>query len=493
MSFKSLLKQSVSYFWGEAAVMAAGIISFPILTRLLTKQQYGIMSLLTITATILTSVFSMGGNRSILRFYHVYKKTGERTVFVGSLFYAMLFSQLLGVSACLVAAWLLLMHGFISQTVFYLLPIALGVLITNNFFLYLNTIYRMEEAVFQYVSLSVIRQYGAMAVSIYLVFLYGNLFVFFGSQLIVHLLLISFVLVLLYRKIGLLIHKVSMPMIKESVKYGVPLSLSAIFTMIMNSGDRYVIAYLLGTEDVAIYSVGFKLCHYFKEFMITSINMSLIPLVYKLWEQSQAQEAKDTLRSVVKYYFMAGTAVLCLYTIIPTELISILASKKYSDASGVLPVLMLGVIINFDFPFAAGLYLSKKTFSILIAMAATAAINIALNFLLIPMIGILGAAYATAFCSFFLIILLRILSRKTMSYPLPYKEMGKYIILGGLSFWVTSYLTNGILLNQLLLRCILISTLFLAAYGTLILLSDTHLRNSLFGSRISALLGGKSA
>jgi len=480
MSLKKIFKQSANYFWGEASIRAASLISFPIFTRLLTKEQYGLMALLAVTANLLGPVFSQGLDRSIVRYYHRFKKSGELTIFVGSLFNSSLLLQVMGLLITLAIAYFLLSAEIISFELFSLLPLALAVVILRNIFMLLNNLHRMDEEIFKYNVFSIIRQYSAMGASVIFVLIYSNLYSFYITQFATHALVVC-VLVVQYHKKAVLLVKatISKPIIKESLKYGYPLAISAICSTVFNLGDRYVIAYFLDAENVASYSVSFNLCNIFKELVVTSINLSLIPLAYEMWEKGNVQEIKKILNSALKYYCMAVLPVLCIYMLIPKQLITFVASSKYIDAADVLPILMAGIILGFNTPFSLGLYLEQKTSVIMISILFMSLVNIGLNFCFVPIWGIQGAAFSTLICGIGLIFCFYLLSRKILPLSVPIMSIGKYAILSGGAYGIMLTWIPKLTFDTEIITILTISTMFFLLYVLSLLIFDTELRLNL--------------
>ena len=83
-----LFQQSSHYFIGQFLVMAAGFISFPILTRIFSISDYGILYLLNTTMFIFLTVSRLGLAHTVVRFYSEFKSKNElpsfhSTIFIG--------------------------------------------------------------------------------------------------------------------------------------------------------------------------------------------------------------------------------------------------------------------------------------------------------------------------------------------------------------------------------------------------------------------------
>ncbi len=478
-----IFKQSSHYFWGEALIMASGIISFPILTRIFTKYEYGLMSLLTVTATIIGSIASLGANRSLVRFYHNYKKKNQETTFFGTLVSSLFLSGIAAILLATLVTRLLLIWNIVSDDFYSLLPFAMVWIILQNLFMYMYTIYRLEEQVFIYNLLGIFRKYAGMITAIIMVLIFHNLNSFYYGQIAIEFIFVVLLIFLIYRKLGPFIAQIpSKKIVTESFKYGFPLAISAISFKIFNMGDRYVIAHFLSVEQVASYSVAYMICNYFKEFIITPINLSLIPLTFKLWEQKKIDELKNTLHAATKYYYMIAIPAVFLFMLIPKEIITLLASEKYIDASPLMPIIMAGVMSGFILPFSAGFHLNKNTSMILTLTSIMAIFNIVLNMFFVPRMGIEGAAYATLISFMLYIISSYQLSKKHFRINIAYRSILGFIVFSVLSFMGTFYISKLIESNNNVIQLMAKSVIFISLYFMLIVMGDPRIRSKIVSS-----------
>ena len=96
---QSIFKQSFFYLGGEIAIIASGLISFPIFTRILSKEAYGIMSLIGVTLFLAETVFSGGLRHAMQRFYGELKKKQQDStlLIIATTFYGSLLLSAVGI------------------------------------------------------------------------------------------------------------------------------------------------------------------------------------------------------------------------------------------------------------------------------------------------------------------------------------------------------------------------------------------------------------
>ena len=133
---------------------------------------------------------------------------------------------------------------------------------------------------------------------------------------------------------------------------------------------------------------------------------------------------------VIKMYFIIGIPIIFALSFLGHDLLVLTASKKYEEGFVVIPFIVVGYMLHkANFLYGAGLYLSKKTGTLLMIIACSAVINIILNIILIPIWGLYGAATTTLIAYLFEVILLVNVSFHKLSFKIPIYSFIKYIFI----------------------------------------------------------------
>ncbi|MCK5267151.1 MAG: oligosaccharide flippase family protein [Spirochaetes bacterium] len=494
MSIKKLFKQSSSYFIGEVLICFSAFISFPILSRLLTKDQYGLMSLISATIAVLGKIASLGSKYTIVRFYHHYKKNLQSRKFIFSLV-----GSIFGTGILILCSAAIIFLLFINKTdavvdfssLFFIAFIA-GIF--QNSFNLLNMYYRLEENILFYNIFGISRKYIGMCVALLMVYSFRSLYFFYLGNLLVEVFLLFVICYLIWKSTLGLNAKLSFKKVmRETVKYGFPLAISSIATIIFSLGDRYVIAYLLDTTQVAVYSVGANLCHYFKDVIITAINLALLPIIFKYWEENKINEAKQTLTDLVQYYGLCVMFLVGLLCLVPNELIVLVASRKYIDVAVIIPILISGTMIGgLMVPFTVAFNVKRKTQPILVLTVVAAGMNILLNFVFIPYWGIKGAAYATVLTSMTLVTSTYFLSRRYLLFKTPFFEISKYLLAAVLGFLVCNKLTGLFNIEHIALRLFQKTIIYIIIYTSAVFILDAKIRRVILEKMVKIIGNNRS-
>lgn len=190
-------------------------------------------------------------------------------------------------------------------------------------------------------------------------------------------------------------------LVKSMLLLGIPLVPNFVIYWIFNSSDRLMISYLLGTEAAGVYAVGAKIGH-------------LSQLIYTAfaggWQYFAFSTMKDNdqvelTSSVFEYLgvlsFVSGIAV----TMLSRTIFSMLFPKSYEDGYLVMPYLFIAPLLLMLYQTAGNQFLIiKKTWPTMLILLSGALGNLLVNALLIPVIGIEGAAVGTLLGYFLAVI-----------------------------------------------------------------------------------------
>lgn len=192
-------------------------------------------------------------------------------------------------------------------------------------------------------------------------------------------------------------------MAKEMLKYSLPLIPATVMWWITNVSDRYLVKYFLGSDSNGIYSVAYKL---------PSILTSVYAMFNQAWNMSAIVENENKQKSTFyKNMFDVNSTVLYVVCagimIVLIPYIRIL-DRSYFSAYRYAPILLIATVFSCNCSFLSTIYLTaKKTMSALITTSIGAVLNIILNIIMIPRIGINGASIAT-FISYFVVFIIRL-------------------------------------------------------------------------------------
>jgi O-antigen/teichoic acid export membrane protein len=395
--YRELAKHSSHYLVAQVAVMAAGFVSLPILTRLLSKQEYGLLSLILLSVNFLAPFARLGIPQSIPRFYAAYARDGE--VQIRSYVSSLMLCSIGLVVLVAVAFWVIGFGvGRLGWDGLWRFLWLVGPLLAGEVMLtVLGELYRAELRSAMTASMSVISRYAALGGSVLC-------FIFFSQSLdsllvgkaAAQLAVVAIFALPLIASGQVGLGRIDSRILAEGVRYGLPLSLAASGGFFIAYGDRYVIQSLLDSTQVATYSVPYDLLSQLEAALSTPVRMALIPLVFSILAKESTEQASALVSDVLRGVIFLIVPVICGISFVGSDVLVLLASQKYADAAPLLPVLSVGILFGgISFLFSIGLMFQKRTGLIACLTLGAGLFNIVLNALLIPKLGVMGSAWAT--------------------------------------------------------------------------------------------------
>ncbi len=230
-------------------------------------------------------------------------------------------------------------------------------------------------------------------------------------------------------------------LVKEMLVYAFPLLIAGFAGMINETLDRAILKYLVTDKSTALHQLGvYSACYKL------SIIMTLFVQTYRyaaepFFFSQQSKKNNKELYATIMNYFVFVCSLIFLGVMLFMNIAKYFIGEKFHEGLQVVPILLfanlfLGVYLNLSMWYK----LSGKTkygawFSIVGAI-----ITIVLNFLLIPKMGYLGAAWATFVCYGAIMVISYIYGQKHYAIPYSIKICTSIVLFSVIIWQVSSYL-----------------------------------------------------
>ena len=265
---------------------------------------------------------------------------------------------------------------------------------------------------------------------------------------------------------------------KELLLFSLPLLGTAIFGMSIMWMDTIILGYFKTAEVVGLYNAAYPLA---QSLASPPFALMLIytPIVTGLYSQNLMADLRRSYTIVTKwitFMTMPIFLVLCLY---PEYVLHLLFGPTYIAAAPALRILSIGFIIDtFPSPSLATLIALGESRFTMWATLAAATVNIILNIALIPPLGIVGAAIASAASlSLFSIVKSVKLYASYRIHPLSKNLLKPLVISAILALLFQIVFGHFILVTWWILPCLLIS--YYVIYGMVTVLSKSFDREDI--------------
>ena len=188
------------------------------------------------------------------------------------------------------------------------------------------------------------------------------------------------------------IEKIRKEYIKPLLRIAIPLLPDFLIYWVFNSSDRIMIANLIGTGASGIYAVGAKLGHC-SQLIYTAFAGGWQYFAFLTMKDKDQVKSNSLIFEYLGLLSYASAMFICTFCKIIYEW---LFTGEYVQGFIVAPYLFLAPLLQMLFQVAANQFLVvRKTWPNMFILSSGAILNIIINFMLIPKIGIEGAAIAT--------------------------------------------------------------------------------------------------
>lgn len=428
-SLKTLAVQASHYSVASLFGVIAGLVTFPLLTRVFSVADYGVMNLVAATLTVSVALGKVGVQHSILRYDSEIRAGKGRytlpqlysTTQIGMLATAVFVMLVVGLGAHFVPlTWV----G--DQRVRNLFSIAAFLIIVQVEESAFVNFLRAEQQTTVLMKYQVAKKYFGLGFILFAVLLVSSsLTAFYSASVVSETLAVGLLGVFLYRK-GLrprpALEQFSRPLYVELLGFGVPMMIGyELSGIVLAVGDRYVIAGMIGDTQLGLYGAAYNLCQYVQAVLITSLGQAIMPIYMRMWDEKGVEETSAFITRSLRTYALLAAPVIAGFASVGPELLPALASEKYASAAPIIPWVIAGMVVDgTNSMLGAGLFIHRKTRVIMSIVLTGAALNIGLNLLLVPRIGIMGAAIATLISYSGTALALCIAGRRLLPVPLPW-------------------------------------------------------------------------
>tara|TARA_B110000881_G_scaffold216194_1_gene231388 strand:- start:341 stop:1753 length:1413 start_codon:yes stop_codon:yes gene_type:complete len=450
---KKLLSQTAIYGLSSVIGRLLNYLLVPLYTRYFLPAEYGVVTELYAYVAFLVIVLTYGLETAFFRFS---KKNNDikvvySTALISLIVSSVIFVVLMFVCSSSIASWM----GYAGHTEYiewFAIIIALDAVASISF-----ARLREQERAIRFVFVRLVNIFINIGLNLYFI-VYQE----FGIEYIFITNLIASIvtLVLLFPEMINSSWRFDKVLWKKMMIYALPLLIAGLAGMTNETIDRILLKHLLPNTEIAASELGL-----YGAFYKLSIIMTLFIQTFRFAAEPFffAQEKEGGSRKIyadVMKYFTIIMAVIFLGVTIFYDIIKGFLGSEYHDERGFLVVsilllanLFLGIYYNLSIWYK----LTEKTKYGAYLSVFGAIITLALNFMLIPIIGFVGSAWATLVCYFSMTVTSYYLGKR--HFPIPYQvgRIGLYL-LGMLGiYFLLNFLESNMWFNSLYLVGFIIS------------------------------------
>ncbi len=182
--------------------------------------------------------------------------------------------------------------------------------------------------------------------------------------------------------------------VKAIALAALPFGLAGLFVKIYSYTDSLLLRQYFGHASVGQYAVAYKLT-YALQFLPLTFVAALYPAMSADYAAGNHEGLRKALKNGMRLMMLVSVPLSALLSALAKPIILTFYGRPYEGAIApmmVLPWVLIPIFL--DFPVGSLLNATRRSSQKTISMGVTMVINVALNLVLVPTYGPLGAAYA---------------------------------------------------------------------------------------------------
>lgn len=444
---KSLIKNTLIITIGRISTQFITFLLLPLYTALLSTEEYGIVDLIFTLAQLLIPLVTLMIDQSVFRYLLSCETYIQKKNIISNAFFLLLGFNLIFLILCI------FVMPFISMS--YKLWITLIVIIISfsNFFLQIARGLKctIDYTFSSFICSLVIIVFNILCILLMKIGAIGMLLAIVVGNFVCCLYLFFKLCIFKY----ITIKNIKKKIIIDELRYSIPLVPNQLSLWVMNSSDRLIVSYVLGTATNGILAVSHK---------FSAIFMTFFNIFQLAWHEIGAVHYFDKDRDIFfneiieKIITFFATLCMCIIIILPL-VFDLLINSSYSLAYNNIPIYLMASLLNVVVGLLGVVYIAiKKTFEIAKTTILAAMINILFNIILIKYIGLYAASIST-FIGYLIAMIYRIIdTQKYLNIKYNYIHYMKITI--GITLSCFIYYLNNKLISLITLPIFLGITLW---------------------------------
>ena len=449
-NIKKLAGQTMWYGVSSIAARFLNYLLTPFLTGVLTKADYGKMSLVYSAIPVLNVLFTYGLETAFFRFAN--KDSDKKKIYNTTATSIIISTLLFGFTLLLFNDSLAKITGVGNYPELIKLSIFIIMLDTLSIIPFAKL--RLDGKPRKYAFIKV----AGIIVNIFFTFFFllwckkavdkdpasfwGNFFSYKHNPVyyivLANLFQATITLLLLYKEVITIKLKIDTTLWKQLLKYAAPLILVGLGGVINEVMDRQMLhIWVPGTdtfkeEQVGIYSACYKLSILITLF-VQAFRMGAEPFFFK---QAESENPQRVYARVMKFFIIV-ISIMFLVVALYLPVWKYFIASKHWEGLKVVPVLLLAnMFLGIYYNLSIWYKLGNKTSAGAYITLTGAAITIVINYFFIPYFSYIACAWATFFCYGSMMVFSFVWGQKEYKVPYAWKKLAAYMIIAVLLFFI---------------------------------------------------------
>lgn len=257
-----------------------------------------------------------------------------------------------------------------------------------------------------------------------------TLYTAFWTLVIVSAIQLCIALFYILKLIGGFSGLMELKILKEQLRYSIPLGFSSIVTILSRELDKLVISVFFLPQIFGVYTVGARELP-FVTIIPYAVASTLFPKFVTMFENREKEEFFRLWHSAIRKVSLLLLPMIPFFMITATEVVTILYTKEYLAAVPVFRIYLLLLLVHITAFDSVVLSMGLPRL-VLFGSIGALVLNLIANVILIKIIGFTGPAIATILVTFLITYYFMQVIRKRYDVAwqrlFPWKEYGRILI-----------------------------------------------------------------
>jgi O-antigen/teichoic acid export membrane protein len=232
------------------------------------------------------------------------------------------------------------------------------------------------------------------------------------------------------RIIGLLRSPQTRRLVRAFLVFGVPMTVWFFSGVLLDVGDRVVINNVLGPAAVGVYDASYRLIAGTAVLMVVPVTITLHPYLMSVSGSGDAEKIAKVIGTIVETLALVGLLAVGLTYLFSADIANVLLGPEFRAGHVIMPLVLAGVLFNNIGTFTHKPFeIVGRTRPMVAYGLLAAAFNIALNLVLVPRVGIIGAAYATLAAYLLYAVAVGVAGRRIFPWRLDLRRVLEYSVV----------------------------------------------------------------
>jgi O-antigen/teichoic acid export membrane protein len=426
---RSFVKDSAIYAVPSFISRGLSLFLIPFFTRVLSPADYGSLDLLTVFAGIINLTIALEVSQGLARFYTAEQDSERKVLYASSAFWFTLacytvFAVLMLISTDALAALIMGRPGL--ETEFQL---GIGYIWVNGLFYLIQNQFRWELRSRIFAVVSLLMSFVTAGMSVWLA--YG---LHWGLEgLLIGMLVGSVV----GTGLGLwwlrnsFCFRFDGARLREMLAFSAPLVFSGVAVWISLYIDRIMIGHYLSINDVGLYGIGYRLASV-AGLVMGGFQGALTPLIYTYYREA---DTPRQLARIFRLFLLFALLIFLGLSLFALDILRLLTTEPFYGGAVVVVYLVPAMLLANMYIFAPGIGIAKKTHYFVWINTIGALLNVALNVLLIPTMGIAGAGLATMLGYLVVFAMYMTISQRLYHVPHHWQPIALSVLAAAVMAW----------------------------------------------------------